>query len=167
VLWEPHILQNGRCFWNILKLAITTVHDNSSLSIEMYFVQLLVSMVAGVVEPIYSGFTELVPKNADQMTKVPWKQTWSSGVVYFFCCYEETVSPFSILVSQLIKVAIYVNFQFFLTNECTFFIFIFIFLFNSPYLCFDRDSAIIRGTLISSLHCSLVHLVLSQYRYTV
>jgi hypothetical protein len=25
-------------------------------------------------------------------------------------------------------------------------------LFNSPYICFDRDSAIIRVTLISSLH---------------
>jgi hypothetical protein len=45
----------------------------------------------------------------------------------------------------------------FLTNKCTF-----LFLFNSPYLCFGRDSAIIRGTLISSLHCSQFHLVLSH-----
>jgi hypothetical protein len=52
----------------------------------------------------------------------------------------------------------------FLTNECTFY---FRILFNSPYICFGRDLAIISGTLIRSLHCSLVHLVLSQNRYTV
>jgi hypothetical protein len=38
----------------------------------------------------------------------------------------------------------------------------FLFLFNSPYICIGCDPAIIRGTLISSLHSSLVHLVLSQ-----
>jgi hypothetical protein len=48
-----------------------------------------------------------------------------------------------------------VNFQFF-NQRMHFFVFIFVFLFNSPYICFGRDSAIIRGTLIRSLHCSLV-----------
>jgi hypothetical protein len=39
------------------------------------------------------------------------------------------------------------------TNKCTF-----LFLFNLPYICFGHH----HGTLISSLHCSLPHLVLSQ-----
>jgi hypothetical protein len=33
---------------------------------------------------------------------------------------------------------------------------IFVFLFNQPYICFGRDPAIIRVTLISSLYYSLV-----------
>jgi hypothetical protein len=34
--------------------------------------------------------------------------------------------------------------------------------FCSINICFGRDPAINRGKLISSLHCSLVHFVLSQ-----
>lgn len=71
VLWEPHILQNGRCLWNILKLAIATCHGSSSLSVEIYFVKLLVSMVVGLLGQVHCGFAELVPKNSDQMTRVP------------------------------------------------------------------------------------------------
>ena len=56
-----------------------------------------------------------------------------------------------------------INIQFF--NQRMHF-FIFVFLFNSPYISFGCDPAIISGTLISSLHCSLVHLVLPQNRYT-
>jgi hypothetical protein len=56
-----------------------------------------------------------------------------------------------------------VIFSFLPTNA----LFISVFLFSSHYTCFGRDPAINRGTLISSLHCSLVHLVLSQNRYTV
>jgi hypothetical protein len=44
-----------------------------------------------------------------------------------------------------------INFQ--ILNQRMHFL-IFVFLFNSPYICFGRDSTIIRGTLISSLHCS-------------
>jgi hypothetical protein len=51
-------------------LAIATCHGNSSLSVGIYFVKLLVSMVVGVLEQVLCGFAELVPKNSDQMTKV-------------------------------------------------------------------------------------------------
>lgn len=71
VLWKPHILQNGRFFWNILKLAIATCHGSNSLSVEIYFVKLLDSVVVGVLGQVYCSFAELVPKNSDQMTKVP------------------------------------------------------------------------------------------------
>jgi len=62
-------------------------------------------MVVGVLEQVHCGFAELVQKNSDQMTKVPRKQIWSSEVLYFFCSCEEITSPFSILVSQPIEVA--------------------------------------------------------------
>jgi hypothetical protein len=41
----------------------------------------------------------------------------------------------------------------FSTNECTFYFCNF--LFTTPYICFGRNLAIIRGTLLSTLHCSL------------
>lgn len=64
-------MQSGRCLWNILKLAIATCHGSSSLSVDIYFVKLLVSTVVGVLGQDYCGFAELVQKNWDQMTKVP------------------------------------------------------------------------------------------------
>jgi large-conductance mechanosensitive channel len=71
MLWEPHILQNGKCLWNILKLAIAICHGSSCLSIVISFVKLWVSMVVGVLGQVHCGFAELVPKNSDEMKKVP------------------------------------------------------------------------------------------------
>jgi hypothetical protein len=53
-----------------------------------------------------------------------------------------------------------------LTNECPFYFRISVQL-TLHIQYFGRDSAIISGTLISSFHCSPVHLVLSQNCYTV